>query len=225
MSGAAKDRNGEQPLSPMSEGFSVDAVDDRPADSLDPDIGWVIAQRVKEYRSSLGFTVEQLAERAGISKSMVSKIENAQGSPSLGTLSKLAHAISIPLTSLFRGLEEEHDALFVKAGQGVEIVRRGTRVGHRYEMLGQMRGPQKIVEPMLVHLDEHTEVFPLFQHPGIEFIYMLEGVVEYGFGSSRYVLHTGDALQFSGEIVHGPTELVEIPISFLSVISYGTPQG
>jgi transcriptional regulator with XRE-family HTH domain len=198
-----------------------DGSDDRQADSLDPDIGWVIAQRVREYRNSLGLTVEQLAERAEISKSMLSKIENAQGSPSLGTLSKLAKAISVPLTSFFRGLEEEHDALFIKAGRGVEIVRKGTRVGHRYEMLGEMRGPQKVVEPMLVTLDEHTEVFPLFQHPGIEFLYMLEGVMEYGFGSSRYVLHPRDALQFSGEIVHGPTELVETPCRFLSVISYG----
>ena len=199
--------------------------DDAKIDSLDPDIGWIIAQRVKEYRTALGLTIEQMAERSDISKSMLSKIENAQGSPSLGTLSKLAKAISVPLTSFFRGLEEEHDALFVKAGQGVEIVRKGTRVGHQYEMLGEMRGPQKIVEPVLVTLDERTEVFPLFQHPGIEFLYMLEGVVEYGFGAGRYVLEPGDALQFSGEIVHGPTRLIELPIKFLSVIAYGTPQG
>ena len=97
-------------------------------------------------------------------------------------------------------------------------------MGHQYEMLGEMRGPQKIVEPVLVTLDERTEVFPLFQHPGIEFLYMLEGVVEYGFGAGRYVLKPGDALQFSGEIVHGPTRLIELPIKFLSVIAYGTPQ-
>src|SRR5271166_2338225 len=149
-------------------------------DTLDAGVGWVIAQRVREYRNQLGFTVEQLAERSGISKGMLSKIENAQASPSLGTLVKLASAISVPLTSLFRGLEEEHDALFVRAGQGVEIVRKGTRVGHQYQLLGEMRGPNKIVEPMLVTLNEQSEVFPLFQHPGIEFIYMLAGVMEYG---------------------------------------------
>jgi transcriptional regulator with XRE-family HTH domain len=200
------------------------AADGARVDSLDPGVGWVIAQRVREYRNQLGLTVEQLAERSGISKGMLSKIENAQASPSLGTLVKLASAISVPLTSLFRGLEEEHDALLVRAGQGVEIVRKGTRVGHRYELLGEMRGPNKVVEPMLVTLNEHSEVFPLFQHPGIEFIYMLEGTVEYGYGADRYKLGPGDALQFSGEIVHGPTELVELPIKFLSVIAYGSPR-
>jgi DNA-binding XRE family transcriptional regulator/quercetin dioxygenase-like cupin family protein len=181
----------------------------------------VIAQRSREYRAQLGLTVEQLAERSGISKGMLSKIENAQTSPSLGTLVKLAAAISVPLTSLFRGLEEEHDALVVRAGQGVEIVRKGTRVGHHYQLLGEMRGPNKVIEPVLVTLNEHSEVFPLFQHPGIEFIYILEGVVEYGYGSDRYVLRPGDAIQFSGEVVHGPTELVELPIRFLSVKAYG----
>jgi quercetin dioxygenase-like cupin family protein len=171
------------------------AADGARVDSLDPGVGWVIAQRVREYRNQLGLTVEQLAS-----------------------------AISVPLTSLFRGLEEEHDALLVRAGQGVEIVRKGTRVGHRYELLGEMRGPNKVVEPMLVTLNEHSEVFPLFQHPGIEFIYMLEGTVEYGYGADRYKLGPGDALQFSGEIVHGPTELVELPIKFLSVIAYGSPR-
>jgi transcriptional regulator with XRE-family HTH domain len=190
----------------------------------DAGVGWVIAQRVREHRNQLGLTVEQLAERSAISKGMLSKIENAQASPSLGTLVKLAGALAVPLTSLFRGLEEEHGALVVRAGQGVEIVRKGTRVGHRYQLLGEMRGPNKVMEPMLVTLNEDSEVFPLFQHPGVEFIYMLEGIVEYGYGADRYVLGPGDAIQFSGEVVHGPTELVELPISFLTVIAYGSPR-
>lgn len=186
-------------------------------------VAWVIAQRVKEYRNELGLTLDQLSERSGMSKGMLSKIENAQASPSLGTLAKLASALSVPLTSLFRGLEEEQDALVVRAGEGVAIVRQGSRVGHHYELLGAMRGPHKVMEPMLVTLNEHSEVFPLFQHPGIELLYMLEGVVEYGHGAGRYVLHPGDAIQFSGEVVHGPTALIEIPVRFLSIIAYGRP--
>jgi transcriptional regulator with XRE-family HTH domain len=193
-------------------------------ESIEGGVGWVIATNVRQYRIQLGLTVEQLAERSGISKGMLSKIENAQASPSLGTLVKLAGAISVPLTALFRGLDEEHDALVVRAGQGVEIVRKGTRVGHRYELLGHMRGPQKVMEPVLVTLNEHSEVFPLFQHVGVEFIYMLEGVVEYGYGADRYVLERGDAIQFNGEVVHGPTRLIELPIRFLSVIAYASPK-
>lgn len=190
-----------------------------------PDLGLslniVIAQRVREHRQQLGLTVAQLAASSGISKGMLSKIENGQTSPSLATLARVAAAINVPVTSLFRGLEEEHDALFVPAGRGLEIVRDGTRVGHRYQLLGSMRGVHKRMEPLLVTLTDESEVFPLFQHPGTEFIFMLEGVMEYGYGIARYTLRKGDALQFDGEIPHGPTKLSKTPIEFLSVIAYG----
>jgi transcriptional regulator with XRE-family HTH domain len=180
-----------------------------------------IARQVREQRRQLGLTVAQLSERSGISKGMLSKIENAQASPSLATLARLAAAVGVPVTSFFRGLEEEHDALHVRSGEGLDIVRRGTRVGHRYQLLGSMRGPAKRIEPVLVTLTEGSEVFPLFQHAGTEFIYMLSGRMTYGYGAARYAMRPGDALEFEGDVPHGPVELTKLPITFLSVIATG----
>lgn len=165
--------------------------------------------------------VGQLAERSGISKGMLSKIENAQTSPSLATLERLAAALDMPFTALFRGVAEERDAVFVKAGTGPEIVRQGTRAGHAYQLLGTLRGPYKKMEPLLVTLNESKEVFPVFQHAGIELLYMLDGVMDYGYGSQVYRMKKGDTLQFEGDIPHGPTALVKIPIRFLSFTVYG----
>ncbi|CAN5360773.1 XRE family transcriptional regulator [soil metagenome] len=194
---------------------------DVPADSSDLEaaLGLTIARRVREYRLQLGYTVGQLAERSGLSKGMLSKIENAQASPSLATLARLAAAAGVPVTAFFRGLDEEGDALHVKAGQGLQIQHRGTQRGHRYDLLGVMRAPHDRFEPLLVTLRERTEVFPLYQHPGTELIYMLDGVMEYTYGRARYVLRPGDTLQFHGEITHGPTELAELPIRFLTIKS------
>jgi transcriptional regulator with XRE-family HTH domain len=180
-----------------------------------------IARRLREQRRQLGLTVAQLSQESGISKGMLSKIENAQASPSLATLARLGEALGVPVTSFFRGLEEEHDALHVRSGEGLDIVRRGTRVGHRYQLLGSMRGAAKRIEPVLVTLTEGSEVFPLFQHEGTEFIYMLRGRMTYGYGSNRYVLRPGDALEFEGDVPHGPVELTKLPITFLSVIATG----
>jgi DNA-binding XRE family transcriptional regulator len=184
-------------------------------------LGRVIANHVRSRRLEIGLTVGQLAERTGISKGMLSKIENAQTSPSLSTLERLSAALDMPVTSLFRGLAEERDAVFVKAGTGPEIVRKGTRAGHTYQLLGTLRGPYKRVEPLLVSLAESTEVFPLFQHPGIEMLYMLDGVMEYSYGREHYRMEKGDTLQFEGDIPHGPTRLIKLPIRFLSVTIYG----
>ena len=187
---------------------------------LEDQIGWVIANQVRARRQEIGLTMIQVADRTGISKGMLSKIENAQTSPSLTTLARLATALDMPVTSLFRGLAEERDAVFVKAGHRPEIVRQGTRAGHQYQMLGTLRGPHKVMEPLVVTLTERSEVFPLFQHPGVELLYMLKGVMEYGYGTQRYRMEPGDALQFEGDIAHGPTQLVRLPISFLSITVY-----
>jgi ribosome-binding protein aMBF1 (putative translation factor)/quercetin dioxygenase-like cupin family protein len=183
-------------------------------------VGWVIANHVRRRRQDIGLNVGQLAERSGISKGMLSKIENAQTSPSLATLERLAGALDMPLTSLFRGLAEERDAVFVKAGSGPEIVRQGTRAGHAYQLLGSLRGPRKQVEPLLVTLTERAEIFPSFQHSGIELLYMLSGAMDYSYGKQQYRMERGDTLQFEGDIPHGPTLLVKLPIRFLSITFY-----
>jgi transcriptional regulator with XRE-family HTH domain len=188
-------------------------------------LSWVIGNHVRTRRKELGLGVGQLAERSGISKGMLSKIENAQTSPSLSTIERLAAALDMPVTALFRGLAEERDAVFVKAGSGPEIVRQGTRAGHTYQLLGSLRGPHKRVEPLLVSLTEPAEVFPLFQHPGIEILYMLAGRLEYSYGTQSYLMEPGDTLQFEGDIPHGPTQLIELPIRFLSVTVFTTDPG
>src|ERR1700747_506205 len=70
---------------------------------------------------------------------------------------------------------EEEGAQRVPAGKGLEVVRRGTRRGHTYHLLAAQRGPRKSFEPFLVTLTDKSEVFPGFQHPGSEFIYILAG--------------------------------------------------
>ena len=196
-SGRDATREDEAGVAGAGRNYAAVVTDDpvlEAADSsaLEGELHAAIARRVREYRQERGLTVGQLGDESGISKGMLSKIENAQASPSLATLARLSQALGVPVTSFFRGLEEEHDAFFVPAGHGREIVRQGTRHGHRYQLLGTNRGSAKRIEPMLVTLTESSEVFPLFQHPGTEVIYMLEGRVIYGSGKARYALGPGD---------------------------------
>ena len=69
---------------------------------------------------------------------------------------------------------------------------------------------------------EDSEVFPIFQHIGVEFIYMLEGVLEYRHADTTYRLSPGDSLFFDADAPHGPEELVEVPVRFLSIITNAT---
>lgn len=189
------------------------------AEDLETALGAAIARRVRESRLQLGWTVGQLAAQCGMSKGMLSKIENAQASPSLATLARLSEALQVPVTAFFRGLNEEQDVLYVKAGKGLTIEHRWSGAGRRYQSLGIMRAPNNTLEPVLATLTERSDTFPLYQHAGTELIYVLSGRMEYGYGSARYLLESGDSLQFIGGVPHGPVALVELPVQFLSIKS------
>lgn len=181
-----------------------------------------IGREVRAYRRQQEITVAELAQLTGLSIGMLSKIENGNTSPSLSTLQTLANVLSVPLTSFFRRFEESREAVHTKSGEGVEIDRAGTRANHQYNLLGHIgsNGSGVIVEPYLITLTAESDVFPTFQHGGIETIYMLEGAVDYRHGDAVYPLRPGDTLFFDADAPHGPERLVALPARYLSVISY-----
>ncbi|MBY5934975.1 XRE family transcriptional regulator [Tateyamaria omphalii] len=181
-----------------------------------------IGREVRAQRKQQNTTVAELARKTGLSLGMLSKIENGNTSPSLNTLQLLADALSVPLTSFFRQFEERREAVHTKAGQGVELEREGTRANHQYSLLGHIGANVSgvIVEPYLITLTNESDVFPTFQHGGIETIYMLEGEVDYRHGDNVYPLKPGDTLFFDADAPHGPERLVRLPARYLSVISY-----
>jgi transcriptional regulator with XRE-family HTH domain len=184
-----------------------------------------IGREVRAIRKAQGLTVADLAQITGLSIGMLSKIENGITSPSLTTLQALSHAFSTPITAFFRTYEERREVQHVRAGDHLEIERRGTRAGHQYHLLGHIGSNASgvVVEPYLITLTAQSDVFPTFQHEGLELLYMLEGRVTYRHGEGLYELAPGDSLFFDADAPHGPEVLSELPARYLSVICY--PQG
>jgi transcriptional regulator with XRE-family HTH domain len=180
-----------------------------------------LGQRVRTIRRDLDLTVSDLAGAASISVGMLSKIENGLISPSLATLQAIALALNLPISALFATFEEKRDCSYVPAGQGVRIDRRGTKVGHIYELLGHALGGDIAVEPYLITLSEEAVPYTGFRHAGVEFIYMLSGEVIYRHGERSYHLRPGDSLLFDSAATHGPEELLVRPMTYLSIIIYG----
>ena len=176
--------------------------------------------QIRLLRRHAELTVAELANSAGISAGMLSKIENGQISPSLGTLQAVASSLGVPLTQLFASFDERRDCSFVPAGQGVSIERRGSKAGHQYHLLGHALGGPVVVEPYLITLREKAVSYTGFHHAGVEFLYMLTGEVVYRHGDETYHLRPGDALMFDSAAPHGPERLLVTPMTFLSIIVY-----
>lgn len=184
-----------------------------------------IGREVRAFRRQQGLTVADLAQVTGLSIGMLSKIENGITSPSLTTLQVLSHAFSVPVTSFFKSYEERREVQHVKSGDHIEVERRGTRSGHQYNLLGHIGSNNSgvVVEPYLITLSTEADIFPTFQHEGLELLYMLEGEVTYRHGDKLFHLKPGDSLFFDADARHGPEILNKLPAKYLSVIAY--PQG
>lgn len=179
-----------------------------------------LGHRIRVLRHDRDLSVAELGQAAGISLGMVSKIENGQISPSLSTISAIAAALNVPLSSLFATFEEKRDCSYVKSGQGVIIDRGGTKVGHIYEILGASLGGDIAIEPYLIRLKDDAESYAGFHHSGTEFIYMLTGEVIYRHSNHDYHLKPGDSLMFDSAGLHGPVKMIGSPIMYISIIIY-----
>ncbi len=176
--------------------------------------------QIRTIRRQYDLTVSDLANAAGISVGMLSKIENGLISPSLSTLQAITSALNVPISSLFSTFEENRDCSYVRAGQGVTSSARGTKAGHQYQLLGHALGGDLVMEPYLITLSEEAVPYTGFQHAGIEYIYMLSGEVLYRHADRTYHLRPGDSLLFDSRATHGPEELLVRPMTYLSIIVY-----
>jgi DNA-binding XRE family transcriptional regulator len=180
-----------------------------------------LGRTARRLRESQNLTLADVAARADISSAMLSRLETGRVSPSLETIVALSQALGVTTSTLMQRVgADDGGAQLIKAGEGLEIVRSGTRRGHTYHLLAAQRGPRKVFEPFLVTLNDKSEVFPGFQHPGIEFIHLLAGVMQYRHGRHTYLLNPGDTLTFRGDVAHGPERLEKVPIRMLSLIIY-----
>ncbi len=184
-------------------------------ESLDTKVG----RAIKSLRLLEHLTLADLSQRSGVSVPMISKIERGQVSASLSTLDAIAQAVGVPVANFFADTIEKSEVSFVRSGEGVHVRRQGSTYGHSYQLIGRVSPSHMEFEPFLITIDETATGQPLFQHPGVEFIHVLEGRMTYRCGSETYVLAPGDSLTFETVSPHGPIIVDEPPVSFLTVIA------
>lgn len=179
-----------------------------------------LGQVVREFRRRGALGITELAKRAKLSPGMVSKIENGVISPSLASIRALSRALQVPVTSLFREFDEVADATFVRAGEGTLVHRSGLSLLHEFQVLGQTSAKGIAVEPNLMTFTKQSQVLPFLHRDGTQFIFVLEGRMNYRHGRKTYAMSKGDSLLFQANVPHGPEKLIETPVRYLSILCY-----
>jgi len=165
-----------------------------------------LGQKVKSLRQRRGLSLQQVAESAGLSEPLLAQIEGEVVAPPVATLLKISRALSVNIGYFFQEQDVEKRAVVVPRNERKKVFRRiheePSKVGYYYESLAYPKA-DKHMEPFHVTFEvKNKEDLIFFNHKGEEFIYVLEGQLEFSYEDETYALGTGDSLYFDASLPH-----------------------
>jgi transcriptional regulator with XRE-family HTH domain len=168
--------------------------DSSPADTPGHNIDMLIATRLLALRQAQALSLAELAERSGVSKAMISKVERAQSSPTAVLLGRLAAGLGVPLAQLLTEEKEQPQRLRTRAEQEVW---RDPKAGYLRRQVAE-RHAGSGVELVEVELPRSAQVdYPRWNgKPYRQCLWMLEGALRVDYGDERFELAPGDCLDF-----------------------------
>ena len=174
--------------------------------------------KIRSLRRIKAVTLDQLSKMTGLTKGYLSQIENSTKTPPFSTLDKIAYALGVDITYFFVNSENEQvDAKItvIKPDERKRVAPGGLRRGYGYESLAYKKAG-KNMEPYLITVDSQGR--SIFKHDGEEFLYILEGTLEFHFGGEKYILKPGDSIYFDSGIEHSGLALGDGKVKMLCII-------
>ena len=166
-----------------------------------------LGARIQQWRAKRQMTLEALAERSGLSKGYLSRIENGLQTPPLGTLIRIAGALNADVTSLINGKTAPRAATaspfvsIVRKDERSQVIRGASAFGYDYASLIGANVNARM-EAFLFTFPSNIDKYVFFEHEGEEFLFLLSGRVEWQIGHERHVLEPGDAVYFDARLPH-----------------------
>ncbi|HEY9088830.1 MAG TPA: cupin domain-containing protein [Anaerolineaceae bacterium] len=174
-----------------------------------------VGYRLRVLREERGVSMRSLARRSGLSANALSMIERGLTSPSVSTLSKLANALEVPIMAFFRKEPDRQSVVYCKANDRNRI----DFTNGFWEGLGSEYFNGRL-EAFLLTLDDGGASGPHGMiHTGYEFIFCLEGKVEYEVDGQIYQLEKGDSLIFAANMLHRWHNMSKKPSKLIMLIS------
>ena len=168
----------------------------------------VVGSKIKGIRESKGLSLEEVAERSGLSLDQITSIETDQNLPSLGPLIKIARALGVRLGTFM----DDNDALGPVVCRAEERESKSSisfsngaadaRKHMEYHPLAQQKAGRHM-EPFIIDINPEEEPnFQLSAHEGEEFIYVMQGEVEIVYGKDTYSMKEGDSIFYDSIVKH-----------------------
>jgi transcriptional regulator with XRE-family HTH domain len=180
-----------------------------------------IGSKIREIRQEKNITIQELSEKTGLSKGLISQVENEQVSPPISTLLKIASALKTDLAHFFQEKEENPKVTVVRKSERIVSGRRGVKgidLGYSYESLAHKK-INKHMDPFIVTFEvKEKEDIVMFSHEGEEFVYVLKGELEFVTDEGDdIILNEGDSLYFEADVHHGYRSIKEPSLALIVV--------
>jgi transcriptional regulator with XRE-family HTH domain len=177
-----------------------------------------IAQRIRDKRLSLGWSLDKLAQVTGLSKSYLSQIENCEKNPPISTLTKIAFGLGENVVTLISGEPppaETNKFTVVRASERRPITHLGAAPGSMYEAVAYKR-PDRLMDSYIVTVS-HDLPEKQLMHQGQEIAFALEGRHQFYYDGQTYEIEPGDCTYFDSDRPHMARSLGEKPAKVLVV--------
>jgi transcriptional regulator with XRE-family HTH domain len=167
-----------------------------------------ISNKIKDKRREQNITVQELADRAKVSKGLISQIENSRTIPSLIVLIDIIKALSIDLNVFFSDFRnnDDHQTVIVKKASEYERFEKEDAEGFLYQRIFTQSVNKGTVDIVMLELEPNAKR-PMVETEAYEYKYIIKGDVSYTIDNKIYELSAGDSLLFDGRIPHTPTNI------------------
>lgn len=184
------------------------------------DINSRIARRVRELRQAQGLTLDQLAQRCGVSRSMISVVERGESSPTASVLDKLAAGLGSSLNVLIES--PQADAASPLARRDDQPQWRDPASGYERRALTPpgTAWPLQLAE---VHFPAGAQVSydNTFRHDVHQQVWVLDGVIEVTTGAQTHRLTQGDCLAMQLDTPSGFRNPTRKPAHYIVALVQG----
>lgn len=182
-----------------------------------------LGKQIRDMRLKRSLTLQNVSDITGLSKPLLSQIENDVTLPPISTLLKISKALGKHIGDFFQETAPAHKRIaVVRQEERKETMRRlheeAEKIGYRYESLAHPMMDKRI-ELLIVEIEPRDEENALvYQHVGEEFLFVLEGEMEFRGDDQVIVLRPGDSLCFDSRIPHAMRGLRGKKVKVLAVI-------
>jgi transcriptional regulator with XRE-family HTH domain len=158
-----------------------------------------LGERVRTLRRERGWTLELLAERSGVSRAMISKLERGEKNPTLVVAARVAEGLGVSLSQLV-GIEARREIVVVPKQR--RMVMRDPETGFERQLLSPSFGGELEFIRNVVPEGSTSGEFPPHRRGVEEYVVVEKGRLRAILGSEEHVLEEGDAAYFEADVAH-----------------------